>query len=148
MIGQPKNVLERLLTELRESSIAPGMTLSEGQESLDLKQLTNYFNCIPSLFSIYLNRGNRFVKYYNNDFLSYNRGKSPIEMFIRDIKLKEQKGLDVLNLSSYMFCKSTLPGYILSTIGDKVEMANSIEGRVPFLDSYSCRICIKVTNKT
>ena len=29
-----------------------------------------------------------------------------------------------------------LPGYILTMLGDRMEMAHSIEGRVPFLDHH------------
>ena len=30
--------------------------------------------------------------------------------------------------------KSVLPNYILNLLGDRMEMAHSVEGRVPFLD--------------
>ncbi|WP_367607793.1 asparagine synthase (glutamine-hydrolyzing) [Legionella sp. W05-934-2] len=136
LMGYSKNKLDQLLNELRASSIAPGMTASEGTMHSDLSQFENTFNSIPSLLSIYMARASRFSKFYNADFQSYLSGKNPIDMFIKDVELIRQKGLGVLELSSYMFCKSTLPGYILSTIGDRVEMANSIEGRVPFLDHH------------
>jgi asparagine synthase (glutamine-hydrolysing) len=37
--------------------------------------------------------------------------------------------------SLYLWCKSALEGYILRTLGDGMEMAHSVEGRLPFLDS-------------
>ncbi len=33
--------------------------------------------------------------------------------------------------------KTALPDYILTLLGDRMEMAHSIEGRVPFLDHTS-----------
>jgi asparagine synthase (glutamine-hydrolysing) len=36
--------------------------------------------------------------------------------------------------SLYLWSKTALPGYILTLLGDRMEMAHSIEGRVPFLD--------------
>jgi asparagine synthase (glutamine-hydrolysing) len=36
--------------------------------------------------------------------------------------------------SLYLWGKTMLPGYILALLGDRMEMAHSIEGRVPLLD--------------
>jgi asparagine synthase (glutamine-hydrolysing) len=45
-------------------------------------------------------------------------------------------GRHVLNQSLYLNNKTILPGYILSALGDRVEMAHSIEARLPFLDHH------------
>jgi len=34
----------------------------------------------------------------------------------------------------YLWSKATFPSYLLTMLGDRMEMAHSIEGRVPFLD--------------
>jgi hypothetical protein len=36
----------------------------------------------------------------------------------------------------YLWSKTLLPSYILTTLGDRMEMAHSVEGRVPFLDHH------------
>ncbi len=38
------------------------------------------------------------------------------------------------NRAQYLECKSLLPGYLLSSQGDRMLMASSVEGRFPFLD--------------
>lgn len=38
------------------------------------------------------------------------------------------------NQAEYLECSYLLPGYILSSQGDRMAMANSVEGRYPFLD--------------
>src|SRR5258705_3925067 len=43
-------------------------------------------------------------------------------------------GRDPLNKSLFVWAKSFLPNYILNLLGDRMEMAHSVEGRVPFLD--------------
>jgi asparagine synthase (glutamine-hydrolysing) len=43
-------------------------------------------------------------------------------------------GRDPVNQSLYIWSKSNLPNYILNVLGDRMEMAHSVEGRVPFLD--------------
>jgi len=42
--------------------------------------------------------------------------------------------LSSLSASQYYAITFDLPGYMLSVLGDRPEMANSLEGRVPFLD--------------
>ncbi|MDA8170998.1 MAG: asparagine synthase (glutamine-hydrolyzing) [Nitrospiraceae bacterium] len=63
-----------------------------------------------------------------------------------EASLSEEKLLsyDVLSRAQYLEIKTLLPGYLLSSQGDRVAMANSIEGRFPFLDhrvmEFSCSL--------
>jgi asparagine synthase (glutamine-hydrolysing) len=41
-----------------------------------------------------------------------------------------------VNQSLYLWSKAMLPNYILAVLGDRMEMAHSVEGRVPFLDHH------------
>ncbi len=43
-------------------------------------------------------------------------------------------GWDPFSRSQFLETTNLLPGYILSSQGDRVQMANSVEGRCPFLD--------------
>ena len=45
-------------------------------------------------------------------------------------------GRDPVHQSLYLWSKTLLPSYILTMLGDRMEMAHSIEGRVPFLDHH------------
>lgn len=49
-----------------------------------------------------------------------------------------------LSKAQYIETKNLLPGYILSSQGDRVSMANSIEGRFPFLDYRVVEFCAKL----
>ncbi|MEO7042202.1 MAG: asparagine synthase C-terminal domain-containing protein, partial [Gemmatimonadaceae bacterium] len=44
------------------------------------------------------------------------------------------KGRNAVHTALYLWAKTILPNYILSNLGDRMEMAHSIEGRVPFMD--------------
>jgi asparagine synthase (glutamine-hydrolysing) len=48
----------------------------------------------------------------------------------------QMTGRHVLNQSLYLWNKILLPGYILTVLGDRMEMSHSVEGRVPFLDHH------------
>src|SRR4029079_9261339 len=50
--------------------------------------------------------------------------------------------------SLYLWGKSVLANYILTMLGDRMEMAHSIEGRVPFLDHHVVEtICRQPVNQ-
>src|SRR5215472_17224826 len=48
----------------------------------------------------------------------------------------ELSGRDPVHQSLYLWSKTLLPGYILNVLGDRMEMAHSVEGRLPFLDHH------------
>ena len=54
-----------------------------------------------------------------------------------DLDVRSQlAGRDPVHQSLYLWSKTVLPGYILNMLGDRMEMAHSVEGRVPFLDHH------------
>jgi asparagine synthase (glutamine-hydrolysing) len=64
----------------------------------------------------------------------HREGFQPI---LSDIDVRGQLyGRDPLHQSLYLWAKTGLPSYILTMLGDRMEMAHSVEGRVPFLDHH------------
>lgn len=51
---------------------------------------------------------------------------------------------EAVNQSLYIWGKTTLPNYILSNLGDRMEMAHSVEGRLPFLDHKVVEEAVKL----
>jgi asparagine synthase (glutamine-hydrolysing) len=59
----------------------------------------------------------------------------PYELTLARLPLTERlKDRDPLNQSLYLWSHTMLHNFILNFLGDRMEMAHSIEGRVPFLD--------------
>jgi asparagine synthase (glutamine-hydrolysing) len=57
--------------------------------------------------------------------------------FFSDIDVAGQlTGRHPLHQSLYLWAKTRLPNYLLVLLGDRMEMAHSVEGRVPFLDHH------------
>jgi asparagine synthase (glutamine-hydrolysing) len=54
---------------------------------------------------------------------------------------------DDISRAQYIEIKTLLPGYLLSSQGDRVAMAHSIEGRYPFLDHRVVEFCAKLPPK-
>jgi asparagine synthase (glutamine-hydrolysing) len=60
---------------------------------------------------------------------------NPFLNVIEEVDIRGQlAGADVVARSIYLLSATILPTYILTVLGDRMEMAHSIEGRVPFLD--------------
>ena len=53
---------------------------------------------------------------------------------------------NVLNTSQYIESKTIMPGFILSLQGDRMLMANSVEGRYPFLDHRIIEFAARLRN--
>jgi asparagine synthase (glutamine-hydrolysing) len=60
--------------------------------------------------------------------------EDPVELLADRLNRDEVRGLPPLRATQYLVFKTDLPSYILNVLGDRSEMAHSVEGRVPFLD--------------
>ncbi|MET0382216.1 MAG: asparagine synthase (glutamine-hydrolyzing) [Burkholderiaceae bacterium] len=60
--------------------------------------------------------------------------RNPYSVFLDSIDFEQLLGRPRLHQSMYLWSKLYLPNRMLSGLGDRLEMAHSIEGRVPFLD--------------
>src|SRR5204863_4987591 len=74
---------------------------------------------------------------FATDFKERFNGRDSARLFLDSFDLPAVlAGRDPLNKSLFVWAKSFLPNYILNLLGDRMEMAHSIEGRVPFLDHH------------
>src|SRR6185503_20851903 len=53
-------------------------------------------------------------------------------------------GRDHLSQMLYVNAKTVLPNFILNYLADRMEMAHSLEGRVPFLDHHVAEVAARV----
>jgi len=73
----------------------------------------------------------------DDQFLAELRDRQGYRGFFNDIDVPGQlAGREPLHQSLYLWAKTRLPKYLLTLLGDRVEMAHSVEGRVPFLDHH------------
>lgn len=72
---------------------------------------------------------------FDGDFLNRFAPGDEVNRFFASVDLPGQVvGRHPLHQSLYLWSKSRLANYLLVLLGDRMEMANSIEGRLPFLD--------------
>ena len=72
-----------------------------------------------------------------DQFVTESKSQNGFRTFFDGPDLPGQlMGRHPLHQSLYLWSKTRLPNYLLTVLGDRMEMANSVEGRLPFLDHH------------
>ncbi len=71
-------------------------------------------------------------------------GVAPYRRFYDGLDHGRLAGRDPVHRSMYLWAKSFLPNFVLTTLGDRMEMAHSIEGRVPLLDHHAAELAARI----
>ena len=133
--GQDPAEIEQLLKWLNDNNtVSRGLLLPDGDtDNLDaVRRILGY---VPSWFETFSSRAVKAAPLQAEDFRCKFRHRETYLQLLSDIDVPGQlKGRDALNQSLYLWGKSVLANYILTMLGDRMEMGHSIEGRVPFLD--------------
>lgn len=73
---------------------------------------------------------------------------APYRMLYNMADHRRLAGVEPVHRSMYLWAKTFLPAFVLTTLGDRMEMAHSIEGRVPLLDHHvieaACRLPVNM----
>jgi asparagine synthase (glutamine-hydrolysing) len=133
--GQDPGEIENLLKWLNENNtVSRGLLLPDGDIG-DLEGVRRVLGYVPSWMETFSSRAVKMQQLLSEDFGCRYRERESYRQLLSDIDIPGQlKGRDALNQSLYLWGKSVLCGYILTMLGDRMEMGHSIEGRVPFLD--------------
>ncbi len=99
-----------------------------------LKVITDSLNYIPTWWRIGAGYGKHMRTIYNDKMHTIVM-QNPFQRLLKMFNITSQTNQSVLNQSLFLWQKTNFSELILSTLGDRVEMANSIEGRLPFLDN-------------
>lgn len=140
-----RDELERKLDALKlANKTSIGLLLSEesGAEQAFIKSLLGY---VPAQLAGSLRRFKLYSSFYRPEFAAMLNGRDSIAAFLDGLAInRELKGRDPVNQSLYLWNKTSFPNYMLSVLGDRMEMAHSIEGRPPFLDHHLAEFCAQI----
>ena len=133
--GQNPEEVEHLLEELtRTNPVSRGLLLPEG-ETRPLENVKSLLGFVPTWIETFSARSLKLHQLFSNDFASsFSERDSYRNLFNSLDYWKQLNRREPVNQSLYLWSKTGLPNYILTILGDRMEMAHSIEGRVPFLD--------------
>lgn len=133
--GQDPEVLKQLLARLEEgNAVSRGLLLPDGEIG-DLDAVKRVLGYVPSwieTFSTRMVKLRPLLQPWLRDKYGHREGEYNI-LDDTDV-LRQLRGRDPVHQSLYLWSKTVMAGYILTMLGDRMEMGHSIEGRVPFLD--------------
>ena len=135
--GQDPAEVARLLGELNDANpVSRGLLLPDGQ-ALPLAGVRRSLGFAPSWFEAYGTTAFKLRALFADGFLATMGEEDPYRGFLNGLDVHGQlHGRPPVHQALYLWAKSHLPNYVLTVLGDRMEMAHSIEGRVAFLDHH------------
>ncbi len=135
--GQDASVVAGLLEDLeKRNPVSRGLLLPHG-ESRPLDHVKRALGFAPSWMETFSARANKMRAVLAEDFLERFGSHQSYFPLLSEIDIPGQvSGRDAVHQSLYLWAKTVLPDYVLTMLGDRMEMAHSVEGRVPFLDHH------------
>lgn len=135
--GQDPDVVASLLDDLeRLNPVSRGLLLPHGEPG-PLNGVKRLLGFVPSWIETFSARSMKMRALLTGNFLETFGQSERFRAFFNNVDVRGQlAGRAPLNQSLYLWAKTGLPIYILTMLGDRMEMAHSIEGRVPFLDHH------------
>jgi asparagine synthase (glutamine-hydrolysing) len=135
--GQDAGAIRQLLEQLEANNpVSHGLLLPAG-EAPPLVSVQRTLGYVPSWLEAPAAVASRLRALFAPDFAAEFAWRDPYRVYLNGLDVAGQlTGREPLNQSLYLWSKAALPNYILTVLGDRMEMAHSVEGRVPFLDHH------------
>lgn len=128
---------QHLIADLHASNKASqGIMLMHGR-SLSLEAVQQKIGYVPGFLEAKGSFGHKVCALLSSETQERFQNHDAYDLFVSRFDIDSQlTGRNRVNQSLYLWTKSALANYILKTLGDGMEMASSIEGRLPFLDHH------------
>jgi asparagine synthase (glutamine-hydrolysing) len=129
--------VQELLEQLQANNpVSRGLLLPDG-ETPHLAGVHRALGFVPSWLEAPAGVATRLHALFAPDFAAEFAGHDAYRVFLDGLDVAGQiAGREPLNQSLYLWSKTMLPSYVLAVLGDRMEMAHSVEGRLPFLDHH------------
>lgn len=124
------------------NAISAGLLISN--ERVNVPPFEQCLGFVPAFFEGRA-KGIDQVRRFFSPRLAESRGRwHGVEQFLERIDFRAIRGANRLHQSMYLWTKSIFPNYLLNVLGDRMEMAHSVEARLPFVDhrltEFLCRV--------
>jgi asparagine synthase (glutamine-hydrolysing) len=107
------------------------------QGSTPVDSVQRVLGFVPSVLESFFQIGTRMLDVTNDEFRQAFADRDTFRVMLGCLDVERQlAGRHPVNQSLYIWGRTMLPNYILSNLGDRMEMAHSVEGRLPFLDHH------------
>jgi asparagine synthase (glutamine-hydrolysing) len=126
-----------LLSSLeKENPVSRGLLMPDGA-ARPLENVRRLLGFVPSWIETFSARAAKMQPLLAPEFAAEYGQRASYQPLFSGLDVRGQlQDRDPVHQSLYLWSKTLLPNYILTVLGDRMEMAHSIEGRVPFLDHH------------
>lgn len=133
--NQDKAITERLLNDLKENNkLSSGLLMSVGQPE-NIEFINRMLGFEPAWLMPLAETIEQLKKLYNFGTQTNMGNMHPVYQFLSHIDITNQlHGIEPVHASMYLLSKSALCNYVFPVLGDRMEMAHSLEGRLPLID--------------
>jgi asparagine synthase (glutamine-hydrolysing) len=123
------------------NTASAGLMLPHG-DSLPTGAVRDALGFVPSWIEAKGTLGYRVSTLLRDDFRARHAGRDAMRALVEHADVAGQlRGRARVDQALYLWSKTALAGYILRTLGDGMELAHSVEGRLPFLDHHLFALC-------
>src|SRR5690242_17076914 len=113
--------------------------------NLEMKAIERRLGWLPATLNFDAAMTNIGASLLRDDLAAQMQGYQPLMSALDRLPIAQRvTGRDRLNQVLYMNSRTVLPNFILNYLADRMEMAHSIEGRVPFLDHHVAEVAARV----
>lgn len=135
-----------LLTEMFGANAATrALMMPEQINSPEMQAVDRRLGWSPATLNVGAVQADNVVPFLREDLPTSVRAYQPLISTLDRLPVAQRiAGRDRLNQMLYINAKTVLPNFILNYLADRMEMAHSIEGRVPFLDHRVAEVAARV----
>jgi asparagine synthase (glutamine-hydrolysing) len=135
--GQDPALVQQLLDQLeRGNTVSKGLLLPSGRTT-SLESVQQLLGFVPSWIETSASRAYRLQELFSAEFLAEFEAADSYRGLLNNLDYWGQlNGREPVHQSLYLWGKTFLPHYILTVLGDRMEMGHSVEARLPFLDHH------------
>lgn len=136
--GQDPDAVARMLADLDAANRSSrGLLVSDGAAAPGIDALEDRLGFVPSWIQAQSTLSAKMYPVFHDEYRETQLRANPYAGLLRSLDVRGRlDGRDPVNQSLYLWTRTLLPNYVLSYLGDRMEMAHSVEGRVPFLDHH------------
>lgn len=136
--GQPPDQVARQLAELANANQSSrGLLTADGAAAPGLDVVATRLGFVPSGLTVFATLAAKMLPLFNLDLLALLERTNPYTELLDTLDVPRRlTRRDPVNQALYVWSKTMLVNYVLTVLADRMEMAHSVEGRVPFLDHH------------